>query len=212
MLLHDLRAEVTETALGMFRWGLVRGTSGNVSARDLESGYVAITPSGLDYEKVTPEDVVLVDLDGKVVEGERRPSVEKPLHLAFYRARPNVHGVVHTHSPYATALSMVFSELPAVMPEIIFALGGSVPIAPYTTPGTEQLGLAALEVIGDRKGVILQNHGTVTVGENLDRALHSAVALEDVAHIYYLALLIGDPFLLPESEVRALRARAGYQD
>lgn len=212
MLLSELRAEVAGTALGMFRLSLVRGTSGNISARDPESGNVAITPSGMDYEKVQPEDIDVIDLEGEVVEGNRRPSVEKPLHLAFYRGRPDVLAVVHTHAPYATALSMVCSEIPTAMPEIIFTLGGSVPVAPYTTPGTEKLGLEALEVIGDRGGVILQNHGTVTIGESLDRALYRAVALENAAYIYYLALQIGKPFLLPAEEVRALRARVGYKD
>ncbi len=212
MLLPELRMEVAETARIMFSWGLVRGTSGNISARDPESGNVALTPSGMDYEKVQPEDVVVISIDGEVIEGNRRPSVEKPLHLAFYRARPDVLAVVHTHAPYATALSMVYSEIPAAMPEIIFALGGSVPVAPYTTPGTERLGLGALEAIGDRKGVILQNHGTVTIGESLDRALHRAVALEDAAYIYSLALQIGKPFLLSAEETRALRAKVGYKD
>lgn len=212
MLLYELRAEVAKTSLLMFRWGLVRGTSGNISARDPESNYVAITPSGMDYEKVQPEDITIVAMNGDIVDGNRRPSVEKPLHLAFYRDLPDVLAVVHTHAPYATALSMVYPEIPAAMPEIIFALGGSIPVAPYTTPGTEGLGLGALKAMGDRKGVILQNHGTVTVGESLDRALHRAVALEDAAYIYSLALQIGKPFLLPAEEVRALRARMGYKD
>jgi len=212
MLLYELRAEVAKTALLMFRWGLVRGTSGNISARDPESGNVAITPSGMDYERVQPEDIVVVGMDGETIEGNRRPSVEKPLHLAFYRGLPDVLAVVHTHSPYATALSMVYPEIPTAMPEIIFALGGSVPVAPYTTPGTEKLGLGALEVIGDRKGVILQNHGPVTIGETLDRALHRAVALEDAAYIYSLALQIGKPFLLSDEETRKLRAKVGYKD
>ncbi|MCC6147904.1 MAG: class II aldolase/adducin family protein [Anaerolineaceae bacterium] len=212
MLLPELRLEVAETARNMFRWGLVRGTSGNISARDPGSGHVALTPSGMDYEKVHPEDVVVLSIDGEVIEGNRRPSVEKPLHLAFYRARPDVLAVVHTHAPYATALSMVYPEIPTAMPEIIFALGGSVPVAPYTTPGTEKLGLGALEAIGDRKGVILQNHGTVTIGESLDRALHRAVALEDAAYIYSLALQLGKPFVLSAEETRALRAKVGYKD
>lgn len=212
MLLQDLRAEVAKTALLMFHWGLVRGTSGNISARDAASGYVAITPSGMDYEKVKPEDIAVVSMDGEIVEGDRRPSVEKPLHLAFYHRLPDVLAVVHTHAPYATAISMVHNEIPVAMPEIVFALGGSVPIAPYATPGTEELGLGALKALGDRKGVILQNHGTVTIGESLDRALHRAVALEDAAYIYCLALQMGKPFLLPAEEVRALRAKVGYKD
>jgi ribulose-5-phosphate 4-epimerase/fuculose-1-phosphate aldolase len=212
MLLEGMRTEVARVALTMLRWGLVRGTSGNISARDPESGLVALTPSGMDYDKIQPADVVVLDLDGAVVDGSRKPSNEKPLHLVCYRQRPDVHGVVHTHSPYATALSMVCSELPVAMPEVIFALGGSVPVAPYTTPGTERLGLEALEVIGDRKGVILQNHGTLTIGETADKALHRAVALEDAAYIYSLALQLGRPFLLAASEIKALRARAGYKD
>ncbi|MCL4459242.1 MAG: class II aldolase/adducin family protein [Chloroflexi bacterium] len=212
LLLAKLRGEVALTALQMFRWGLVRGTSGNVSARDLKTGYVVITPSGRDYETITAEDVVVITASGEVVEGRWRPSNETPLHTVWYRERRDVHAVVHTHAPYAVALSMVCPELPAAMPEIIFKLGGSVPVAPYTTPDTEQLGLEALRIIGDRKGVILQNHGTVNIGETLDEALHGAVSLEDAAYIYYLALQVGKPFLLPPEEVCKLRGRAGYKD
>lgn len=212
MLLEKTRSAVALTALTMFRWGLVRGTSGNVSARDPETGYVAITPSGRDYESITPEDIVVVTVDGESVDGRWKPSNEKPMHTVCYRIRPDVMAIVHTHAPYATAFSMVYSELPVSMPELIWGLGGSVRVAPYTTPGTEKLGLEALEVIGDRKGVILQNHGTLTIGDTLDHALHAAVSLEDAAYIYMLALQAGKPCLLAPDEVRRLRASAGYKD
>ncbi len=212
MLLEKLRTDVAATALTMFRWGLVKGTSGNVSARDLETGYVAITPSGRDYESITPEDVVLVTVDGKVVEGLWKPSNEKPMHIVCYRERPDVLAVVHTHASYCVALSMVCTELPVAIPEIIFTLGGSIRIAPYVTPGTEQLGKEALQIIGDRKAVILQNHGTLTIGDNLNRALHAAISLEDAAYVYYLARQMGNPWILPPEEVRKLRMRAGYKN
>jgi ribulose-5-phosphate 4-epimerase/fuculose-1-phosphate aldolase len=212
MLLEKLRAEVAATALTMFRWGLVKGTSGNVSARDSETGYVAITPSGRDYETMTPEDVVVVTLDGKVVEGLWMPSNEKPMHTVCYRERVDVNAVVHTHASYCVALSMVCDELPVAIPEIIFTLGGSVKVAPYVTPGTEELGKDAMKLIGDRKAIILQNHGTLTIGDNLSRALHASVSLEDAAYVYYLALQLGKPWILPPVEVRNLRMRAGYKD
>ncbi len=212
MLLEETRTAVAQTALTMFRWGLVQGTAGNVSARDPATGHVAITPSSRDYETITPEDIVVVTVDGERVDGRWRPSSETPMHTVCYRNRPDVMAVIHTHAPYATAFSMVHSELPVSMPEVIWGLGGSIRVLPYMTSGTDRIGVEALEIIGDRRGVILQNHGTLTIGDTLDRALHAAVTLEDTARIWMLALQVGKPYVLPPDEVRRLRAIAGYKD
>jgi L-fuculose-phosphate aldolase len=197
---QDLREEVARIARQMISSGLVTGTSGNVSARTLE-GNVLITPSGLDYGRLEPDDVVLVDLEKNVLEGTLEPSSETPMHTGIYRARPQVDAVVHTHSRFATTLACLGLEIPPVHYMLTtLSQDGRIPLAPYATYGTEELAGYASESLGEsRNACLLQNHGTITVGESAEEAFSRTVVLEEMAEVYYRARLAGAPvFLSPE--------------
>ena len=208
----DLREEVAEVARQMISSGLVTGTSGNVSARTPE-GDVLITPSGLDYEIMQPEDVALVNVDGELLEGSLEPSTETPMHTGIYRARPQVDAVVHTHSRYATTLACLGWEIPPVHYMLTTLSGdGRIPLAPYTIYGTEELAAYAAEALGEsRNACLLQNHGTVTVGEGPEKAFSRTVVLEEMAEIYYRARLLGEPILLTPQQVEEVATKiSGY--
>ena len=197
---QDLREEVARVARHMISSGLVTGTSGNVSALTPE-GNVLITPSGLDYGQLEPDDVVLVDLEKNVLEGALEPSSETPMHTGIYRARPQVDAVVHTHSRFATTLACLGLEIPPVHYMLTtLSQDGRIPLAPYATYGTEELAGYASESLGEsRNACLLQNHGTITVGESAEEAFSRTVVLEEMAEVYYRARLAGEPvFLSPE--------------
>lgn len=204
MLLDELRAEVARYAKKMVASGLVRAAQGNVSARDPESGLICITPSGMDYDLVTAEDIVVVDEEGTVVEGEHRPSVETPLHTLLLRQRRDINCVMHTHSLYATAFGVVYEPLPMVLAESALCLGGSVPIAPYQMSGTPEFAALIAETMGDGNAVIWGNHGAMVVGSSLAATYSAAHALEDGAQVYALARQLGTPVPLPPDEVTKL--------
>ena len=198
----ELREELAETLRRMAAGGLVLGAAGNVSARAGE--LVAVSPSRLWYETLGPEDVCLVEAGGQRVEGPQ-PSVELPLHLALLAARPEIGAVVHTHSPYATALSCVLDEIPVVEPEQAAFVGGSVPVAAYAPSGTAAAGDAVVAAAGARRAVVIRNHGPVCLGGDLAAALACAFAVEENARIYALARLQDEPSLLPDEEVERLK-------
>lgn len=206
MLLKDLhlRSSIIETAQGLVRDGLLSSTWGNISARDPESCGFYITPSGMAYDRLEPEDIVLVDLNGCTAKGQRKPSTETPMHALFYREIPNLGAVVHTHSVYATTLAVLKKEIPPVIAELAYGAGGSVPVADYATGGTVELGISALRAMGNKKAVLLQNHGVVTLGDTLLDAARLAAMVEDAARIYYLAMVAGTPTLVPEIELARL--------
>ncbi len=189
---------------------LTTGSGGNLSCCDRERGLVAVTPSGIEYPELRPEEVMVVDMNGAVIEGTRTPSSETPFHLALYRARPDVRAVVHTHSVYATTIACLNWELPAVHYLVGFA-GDKVPLAPYATYGTEALARNVVESLGNYNAVLLANHGLVAVGPTLARAFAVAEEIELVAQIYYQARCIGDPVVLPEEEMaRVIQLFRGY--
>jgi L-fuculose-phosphate aldolase len=185
--LQELREELAETLRRMAAGGLVLGAAGNVSARAGE--LVAVSPSRLWYDSLRPEDVCLVEPDGALVEGPR-PSVELPLHLAVLAARPEVGAVVHTHSPYATALSCVLGEIPVIEPEQEEAVGGALPVAGPAPSGEAALGEAVLAAAGERWAAVVRNHGPVCFGRDLAGALACAFAVEENSRIYALARLL----------------------
>ncbi len=204
MLLKDLRGELARYAKKMYDSGLVRATQGNLSARDPESGLICITPSGADYQTLTTEDIAVVDEQGKVVEARWQPSVEAPLHLHILRQRPDVQCVMHTHSLYASAFGVVHKPIPMILGESASCLGGEVPVAPYRTSGTIEFAEQVAETLGDGSAVIWGNHGAMVVGASLAQAFSIAHALEDTAHIYFIAKQLGDPIPLPKEEITKL--------
>lgn len=206
MLLRELRAEVLATARRMVTEGLTLGTGGNVSVRDRDSGNVVITPSAVDYETMREDDLVVVDLDGRVIEGRWKPSNETPMHTIFYRERPEVGAVVHTHAPYSSVFAVTREPIPLVIMEAALCLGRPVAVAPYRRPATEELGRIALETMGGGVAVVLAQHGLITVGDDLGQAFASSAAAEFSARLTLAARSAGyAPRELDHEEVEVLR-------
>jgi L-fuculose-phosphate aldolase len=190
------RAAVLGAAQALAARGLVEGTSGNVSAR-IDERLVCLTPSSLAYDAMGLDDLVIVDLDGVVVEGERTPTTEKALHLACYRAYPEVGGVIHSHPVYATMFALARQPIPAAIEEVAVYIGGDIPVCDYVMTGTDELGEAVTLRLKDRAATLLANHGMVTVGATPERALHAALVVERTAHIVWGARLLGATHALP---------------
>ena len=186
---------------------LVMWTGGNVSALDKESGLVAIKPSGIRYEALRPEHMVIVDMDGRVVEGEFKPSSDTASHLFIYRHRPDVGGIVHTHSPYATAFAAVNRPIPVVLTAMADEFGGPIPCGGFALIGGEEIGQIVVESIGSSPAVLLKNHGVFTIVRTAESAVKAAVMVEDVARTVWLALQIGQPDEIPQEDVDKLHYR-----
>jgi L-fuculose-phosphate aldolase len=198
---QELREQLVRYARQMLASGLVRGTSGNLSARPPGSGWCLVTPSGVDYETMRPDDLVRVDLEGRLVGTGLKPSVDTPIHVAVYRARPEVGAFIHTHSPYAAAFSTLHREVPPLITESAGYLGGSVRVMEYVPPARPDTGDVVAAGLGADRAVLLPNHGVVAVGEDLRRCYGAAHQVEESAHIAFLALQLGQPELVPASEV-----------
>jgi L-ribulose-5-phosphate 4-epimerase len=207
MRLEGLREELVGLHAELPRHGLVVWTGGNVSARDPESGHVAIKASGIRYEDLTAEHMVVLDLDGNVVEGAYRPSSDAASHLYIYRHREDVNGVVHTHSRYATAFAAVGRSIPVYLTAQADEFGGEIPCAGFAMIGDEAIGAQVVEGIGSSPAILLKNHGVFTVGPSALAAVKAAVMVEDVAATVWLALQVGTPEALPDQVVERLHRR-----
>jgi L-fuculose-phosphate aldolase len=197
MLLRSERALIVHYARLLRPDGLVVGTAGNLSIRNDDR--IAITPSSVDYDELDPGLVCVVDCDGTLVETQRPPSSELPMHLAVYGGT-GARAIVHTHAPFATALSTVVDELPAIH-YAIADLGGPVRVARYVTFGTDELADVVQEALAGRSAVILGSHGTLTTGDTLEEAYFRSVLLEWLAALYYRARQLGEPRILPLDEI-----------
>ena len=189
--------EVTREMVGQ---GLVSGSSGNTSLRlsgREGKGHVLITPSGRPYRQLGPEDLVLIDLDGEPVEGDLLPSSETALHLTLYKARQDIRAIVHTHSLYASVAAVADLEIPPIVDEMVIKIGGSVRVAEYAFPSTEELAQSARQALGDRNAVLLRNHGLVGVGQTPWEALDMCQMVERVSQIFVYASLLGRASTLP---------------
>lgn len=209
-MLETLKAHVCEGNLALPRYGLVTWTSGNLSARDADTGHIVIKPSGMLYEGMTAEDMVVVDLDGSVVEGTRGPSSDTLSHLGVYRARSDVMSIVHTHSPYATAWAAIGEAIPCCLTAIADEFGGDVPLGGYAKIGTDEIGAEIVRSIGHSPAIIMRQHGVFTIGPTIEKALQAAVMVEDVARTVSIARGMGAVQRLPEEEIAANRDR--YQN
>ena len=211
VLLESLRDEVVQVGLEALRRGIVHGTAGNMSVRDPKTGLIAISPSGMPYPTVTPADVVIVNGQGAVVDGARKPSSETPLHTMTMRARPDIRAIVHTHSHYATVVSCIRPYLPPILTETCLVAGARVPVTRYGLTGTPDFGESVLEVLTPRtKAVILKNHGLICFGESFDSALAIAEIVEESAKVYVHALAANggrEPDLVPEELIPEMTAR-----
>ena len=184
--------------------GLVTMTSGNVSGRDFESNLVVIKPSGVGFDSLSPADMAVVDLDGRVVDGRLKPSVDTPTHLFIYRHMPEVGGVVHTHSNYATSFAALGQPIPVCLTAMGDEFGGPIPISDYAKIGGEEIGDQVVKHIGKSPAILIKNHGVFTVGKGAKAALKAAVMTEDVAKTVHLAMLRGKPLVIPSEEVERL--------
>jgi L-ribulose-5-phosphate 4-epimerase len=206
-MLEQLKEQVWKLHLELPRNGLVAWTGGNVSARDPTSGLVVIKPSGVLYDELRPEDHVVLNLEGDIVEGDLKPSSDTASHLYIYRNRPDVNGVVHTHSAYATAFAALGRPIPVYLTAIADEFGGPIPCAGFALIGGEEIGQQVVEHIGASPAVLLKNHGVFTVGSTVRNAVKAAVMVEDIARSVWLALQLGQPDEIPAEDVAKLHHR-----
>ena len=206
MLLEGLRKELVFYGLEMLRSGLTMHTGGNLSARDPKTGLIAIKPTSVPYRTLRPEDITVIDENGKQIDGPHPPSSEWPMHTMIYRAKPRVMGIVHHHSIYATACSVAQLEIPLINHEISVYCSSPVRVAPFAVPGTPELGESALKYLGDNDVVLLQNHGPLAVGATLWHAFDAACAVEQAAATLFITRILGQVTPIPPEGLRALRA------
>ena len=206
-MLEKLKEEVFKLHLELPKNHLVTWTGGNVSARDPESGLVVIKPSGIPYDELRPENHIVVDLQGKVVEGTLKPSSDTSSHLYIYRHRPDLNGVVHTHSPYATAFAALGRSIPVCLTAIADEFGCEIPCAGFALIGDEAIGQQVVQHIGTSSAVLLKQHGVFTVGPTARAAVKAAVMVEDIAHTVWIALQLGQPEEIPPEYVAKLHHR-----
>jgi L-ribulose-5-phosphate 4-epimerase len=210
MMLSALRQQVLEANLALPKNRLVLWTSGNASARDPETNLVVIKPSGVLFDDLTAENLVVVDLDGNVVEGDLKPSVDTASHLYVYRHRDDVHGIIHTHSPFATSFAIRGEPLPIYTTTSAAVFGGAIPVSDFATIGEEEIGKEIVEKIGDNNAILMRSHGVFTIGKNVMSALKYSVVLEETAEVVHYALLRGDMSPLPGDVVE--RGYAVYKN
>jgi L-ribulose-5-phosphate 4-epimerase len=209
MLLPKLRDEVYRLHMELPRYGIAVWSMGNVSARDPESNLVVIKPSGVKYEGLSPENMVVVDVDGMVIEGEHKPSSDTASHCYIYRQRPDLYGVVHTHSRYATAFAALGIPIPCFLTGMADEFGGPIPCGGFALIGGEEIGREVVRCLegSNSPAVIMQNHGVFTVGKTCEAAVKAAVMAEDSAMTSWLALQIGTPIPIPEDQIAKLHYR-----
>jgi L-ribulose-5-phosphate 4-epimerase len=206
-MLEQLKEEVYKLHLELPKNNLVVWTTGNVSARDPESDLVVIKPSGVRYDDLLPEDHIVVNLEGEVIEGDLKPSSDTASHLYIYRHRPDVNGVVHTHSPYATAFAAVGQPIPVYLTEMGDEFGCPIPCAGFALIGDQEIGWLVVEHIGSSPAVLLKQHGVFTVGPTAEAAVKAAVMTENVAKTVWLALQLGQPAEIAPEDVAKLHHR-----
>ncbi len=207
MYLEAIRNELVQLHRALPKNNLVTWTSGNISIRDKDSGCVVIKPSGVDYDDLRPEHMVILDLDGQVQEGNLKPSSDTASHLFIYRQRPDVFGVVHTHSPYATAFAAIGKPIPVYLTAHADEFGGPIPCGPFALIGGEQIGQVVVDHIGTSPAILLKNHGVFTIGASGRAAVKAAVMVEDVARTVWLAKQLGEPDEIPAEMVEKLHQR-----
>lgn len=214
MKLAEQRKQILVISQKLIQAGVIHDGQGNISIYDRESGLVAMTPSAVPYDQRKAEDICVIDLAGELVEGSWKPTSEKALHLVYYRNRPDVNAVIHTHAPKATVFGVIGTDpMPMIINEAAVCLGQPVPIAPYAKPGTEHLAEVTCEATGNGYAAIMAHHGLISVGPTLERAYIATVAVESTAGTIIAARSMGcEPIPLADPEVRELHALlTGYK-
>lgn len=190
---YQMKRDVLRIAKKAFDEGMMAGTSGNMSVFCREQKKLAITPSSYDYRIMKENDIVVIDLDGTVVEGWLKPSSEWKMHAEIYRQLDHVQAVVHTHSPYATSFAVLRKEIPVILIEMLPFIKGSLEVSAYAAQGSVQVGTNAVPILQRKNACLMANHGVVAVGADLDQAYTASVYTEDTAKIYHMALTAGTP-------------------
>ena len=199
------RKQVLAAVQEISKTGLVTGTWGNASAKCQGTDMFIITPSGMNYDTLSIEDMVLVDGNNQVVEGNFKPSVEVPMHVGIYNSRPEVQAIVHTHSTYAKAFAVARKSLPIILDELAQVIGHEVPTAKYAVAGTDALADNVIAALGnDKKAVFMAHHGLITLGSSMADALKKAHVIERACQVYIYAQLLGGSYSLSEKDISVL--------
>jgi L-fuculose-phosphate aldolase len=198
---EELRKQVVDAGLKMYRRGLTHGTSGNISCRVQKKEKMLITPSNVSYEEIQAKDIMLVNFAGEAEETGRNPSSETPFHLLIYKNREDVGGIVHSHSVYALAIAASRKTVPVFLDEMFSDIGGELLIADYALPGSEELAKNIVGKLEDKNALLLANHGAVCCGKDLKEAFHVAETVEKICRIFVLASIFGEVTSLSEDGV-----------
>ena len=201
----DFKQMILEAGIEMQAKNLTIETWGNISIRDPESGLIYITPSGMPYDKLNEDDIVVLNPDGTIHEGKRTPSVESGLHTLIYQNRTEINAVLHTHPVDSSIFGMLRKPIPMVSDELAQAFGEEIKVADYALPGSKELAENAVKALGTNMACLLANHGALCVGRNMQECFKTASVLESQARIYYKALCIGTPVVLKEDDVAYMR-------
>jgi len=203
-MLENLKKEVYQAHIKLMENRLVMWTSGNVSARDPKTNLVVIKPSGVAYSELSNNNLVIVDLNGNIIEGNLKPSVDMATHLYVYKHMPDVMSVIHTHSTYASAFAAIGKPIPVCLTAMADFFGCSIPMGNLVLIGEEEIGQEIVNKIGNSKAIIMKNHGPFTIGKSVDEALKAAIYLEESAKTLIMAKILGEPQSIPESMVNIL--------
>ncbi|HHT64254.1 MAG: class II aldolase/adducin family protein [Bacillota bacterium] len=201
----QLKDQIIDTGKKLVDHRLVVATWGNISSRVPKKPQYIVTPSGMPYHELKPGDLVTMNLDGEIVEGNRKPSTEAKMHQEIYKGRPDVSAVIHTHSNYACAFAVAREHIPPVLEEAAQLIGGAVEVAQYALPGTNELASNTVRALENRNAVLMANHGVVAVGKSLHEALTVAVLVEKLAQVFLTAKILGTPHILDDLEIKILR-------
>lgn len=197
----DYKKYVVDCGMRMFKSGLTVETWGNISIKDPETGLIYLTPSGMDYDIIKPDDIIVMDHEMNIVEGERKPTIEYGMHVRIMNARPDVHAVIHTHPVDSQVFACLHRDIPPIIDEAAQLLGGTVKCAEYALPGSDELADNVVSALGDGAACMMANHGAVCVGKDMDSAFRVCTVLEMTAKIYHKALAIGEPEAIDDEKV-----------
>jgi len=203
-MLENLKNEVYQAHLKLWENRLVMWTSGNVSGRDPKTDLVVIKPSGVPYDKLLPDNLVVVDLNGNIIEGDLKPSVDMATHLYIYKHMPDVMSVIHTHSTYASAFAAIGKPIPVCLTAMADFFGCDIPVGELVLIGEEEIGKEIVRKIGNSKAIIMKNHGPFIIEKNVNEALKAAIFLEEGAKVLIMSKILGEPQPIPGSMVNIL--------
>lgn len=197
----NYKAFLVESGKRMLHSGLTVETWGNISVRDPETGFIYLTPSGMPYDTLTEDDIVVMDIDGNRIEGERRPTIECAMHLGIMKNRPDVNAIIHTHPIYSQIFALLHENIPPVIDEAAQVLGEDVCVTEYAVPGSSEMAENVISTLGNGAACLVANHGAVCVGKDMDTAFKVCTVLEMTSQIYYMARSIGTPKPIPQEKI-----------